>query len=132
MKKGLSFDDVCRLALTMPGTARSTSYGTPSLKVDGKFLGRIKEDGETMVLRMDIVSRDLVIKAQPKLFFITDHYRGYPAVLIRLGEVRENEMRELLDDAWRLTASPKRLRESAKPEGVARTATRARKSAKKK
>jgi hypothetical protein len=110
VKKGLTFDDVCRLALALPGSAKSTSYGTAALKVDGKLFARLKEDGDTLVLKMDIVSRDLVLKAQPKIFYLTDHYRDWPYVLVRLAEVRESQMRELLEDAWRLAAPPKRLR----------------------
>jgi hypothetical protein len=47
---------------------------------------------------------DLMLTAEPKLFFITDHYKGYPAILVRLGIVRERRMRELLEDAYRFVA----------------------------
>jgi hypothetical protein len=138
MKKGLSFDDVCRLGLCLPGAAKSTSYGTPALKVDGKLFARLKEDGETLVMKMDIVSRDLVLAAQPKIFFLTDHYRDWPYVLVRLAEVRESQMRELLEDSWRLAAPPKRLRAvsasrfaKSEQKGVAEARQKARKAAKK-
>jgi len=117
-KKGLTFDDVCRLGLALPGAAKSTSYGTAALKVDGKLFARLKEDGETLVLKMDIVSRDLVLNAQPKIFYLTDHYRDWPYVLVRLAEVRESQMRELLEDSWRLAAPPKRLRSAAESRVV--------------
>ena len=139
MKKGLTFDEVCRLGLALPGSAKSTSYGTAALKVDGKLFARLKEDGETLVMKMDIVSRDLVLKAQPKIFYLTDHYRDWPYVLVRLAEVRESQMRELLEDSWRLAAPPKRLRSAAESrpaeseqKGVAETRDKARKGAKKK
>lgn len=109
--KGLTFEDVCVIATKLPGTIRSTSYGTAALKVDGKFMARLKEDGESMVVRMDLVSRDLVIRAQPKVFFVTDHYRDYPAVLVRLAELTKTQAAELLEDAWRLVATKKRLAE---------------------
>jgi hypothetical protein len=110
-KKGVTFDEVCRLGLELPGVARGTSWGTAALKVDGKLFVRLKEDGETLVLKMDIVSRDLVIKAQPKIFFITDHYRDWPYVLVRMAELRTPRLRELLEDSWRLAAPKKRLGE---------------------
>jgi hypothetical protein len=97
------------LGLKLPGVAESTSYGTAALKVDGKMFARLKEDGETLVLKMDIVSRDLVVQAQPKIFFITDHYRAWPYVLVRLAEVRSDQMKELLEDSWRLAAPKKRI-----------------------
>lgn len=107
--KGVTFKTVCRLATALPGVEVSTSYGTAALKADGKFLARLKEDGETLVLRMDIVSRDLLLRAEPKLFYITDHYRDYPTVLIRLPQVTPARMTELLEDAWRLVAPRKRI-----------------------
>jgi hypothetical protein len=110
-KKGVTFADVAALGTKLPGVAESTSYGTVALKVDGKFMARLKEDGETLVVRMDIVSRDLVLKAQPKIFYITDHYRDYPTVLVRLSEVKRDQLSELLEDAWRLVASRKRIAE---------------------
>ncbi|PYP08591.1 MAG: hypothetical protein DMD56_12385, partial [Gemmatimonadetes bacterium] len=41
-------------------------------------------------------------------FFTTDHYRGYPTVLIRLARVRTADLRDILEQAWRRSA-PKRL-----------------------
>ena len=107
-KHGVSFNQVCALGLELPGVERTTSYGTPALTVKGALLARVKEDGETLVLRADMTSRDHMLRAQPDRFYITDHYREYPWVLLRLARVTEPEMRILLEDAWELVA-PKRL-----------------------
>ena len=109
--KGVTFEQVCALGSELPGVERGTSYGTAALKVDGKLVARLKEDGETLVVRMDFVSRDMLLKAQPKIFYITDHYRDWPTVLVRMAEVRTSQMRELLEDSWRLVAPKKRLAE---------------------
>lgn len=108
MARGVTFERCCELATALPGVVRDTSYGTPALKVAKKLIARLREDQETMVLRMDIVSRDLLLRAEPEAFFLEDHYRDYPYILVRLKKVRERELRELLEDAWRLSA-PKRL-----------------------
>jgi hypothetical protein len=104
MRRGVSFPEVSELAKALPGIIESTSYGTPALKIDGKLLARLKEDGETLVLRMDFVNRDLLLRAEPDLFFLTDHYLNYPSILLRLKEVTRKRMAELLEDAWRLVA----------------------------
>ncbi len=104
-KLGVSFEQVVALANELPGTVEATSYGTRSLKVDKTLFARLKEDGETLVLKMDLVSRDLVLVAQPNIFYLTDHYRDYPYVLVRLAAVNAARMRELLEDAWRLAAA---------------------------
>lgn len=104
----LTFDDVRQLALALPEVEEGKSYGTPAFKVRGKFLSRLKEDGETLVVRIDIDERDVLMAANPEAFYITDHYRGYPAMLVRMAAVDAEELRELLEEAWRLVA-PKRL-----------------------
>jgi hypothetical protein len=116
MRRGVSFPEVSELARALPGVIESTSYGTSALKVDGKLLARLKEDGETLVLRMDFVNRDLLLRAETDLFFLTDHYLNYPSILLRLKEVTRKRMAELLEDAWRLVA-PRRL---AGPSGAKR------------
>jgi len=99
-----AFEPVRRAVTGLPEVEESTSYGTPSLKVRGKFLTRLKEDGETIVLRVDFDNRDAMMRVQPDVFYITDHYRDYPAVLVRLKAVNRAQLSELLADAWRLVA----------------------------
>jgi len=48
------------------------------------------------------------MELEPKTFFTTDHYRGYPTVLVRLSSVGRERLRDILEQAWR-NAAPKRL-----------------------
>ena len=96
----MTFDDVRRLALLLPRVVEGTSYRTPAFRVGKKFLARLKEDGVTIALRMSFDDRDYLMRAKPKTFFITEHYRNYPAVLVRLGKIREAEMRDVLRRSW--------------------------------
>ena len=104
----ITYDTVRDMARQLPGVEESTSYGTPALKVRGKLFVHLKEDGETIVLRTDAFERSHLLQSAPHTFFITDHYRDYPWVLVRLPAVTRGQMRELLEDAWRRVA-PKRL-----------------------
>jgi hypothetical protein len=52
----LSFEDVRQMGLALPGVEEGTSYGTPALKVGKKLLARLKEDGETLVLKLGFES----------------------------------------------------------------------------
>jgi hypothetical protein len=99
---------VRRFALAFPGVEEGLSYGTPGFRVRGKFLARLWEDGETLVVKCGDDERDFRMKADPETFFTTDHYRGYPTVLVRLAKVTEVDLQEVLEQAWRLHA-PKRL-----------------------
>ena len=98
---------VRRLALALPGVEEGLSYGTPGFRVRGKFLARLWEDGETLVVKCGDDERDFRMKADPETFFITD-YRGYPTVLVRLPSVTTTDLRDVLEQAWRLHA-PRRL-----------------------
>jgi hypothetical protein len=99
---------VRRLALALPGVEEGLSYGTPGFRVRGKFLARMWEDGETLVIKCGDDERDFRMKADPETFFLTDHYRGYPTVLVRLARVGEDDLQAVLEEAWRRQA-PKRL-----------------------
>ncbi len=103
-----SFSRLQRAARHLREVEAGLSYGTPALKVKGKLFARLWEDGETLVLKVDYDSRDAMLKARPAAFFLTDHYRGYPAVLVRLAQVTDAQLRILLEDSWRFTA-PKKL-----------------------
>ena len=106
--RGLTFDDVAEMGARLPGLAEELSYRTRGLKVKGKLVARLKEDGETLVIRTSFFDRDQLMHTEPKTFFLTDHYHDYPYVLVSLPRVRHAQMAELLEDAWRRVA-PKRL-----------------------
>jgi hypothetical protein len=96
------------MALALPGVVEGTSYRTPAFRVAGRYFFRLREDGATLALRIDFDTREALLQANPKAFFITDHYRGYPAILVRLATVRRAELQAVLKQAWRQIA-PKRL-----------------------
>ena len=113
-KRGASWATFCKLATKLPGVTRGTSYGTPALHVRKKFLARLKEDGESVAIKIDFADRDVLLELDPAAFYLTDHYRPYPAMLIRLKEVPRDMLQPILDQAWRLQA-PKSLLAKAPP-----------------
>jgi hypothetical protein len=76
--------------------------------VRGKFLARLREDGETLVVKCGDEALEMWMQADPKAFFLTDHYRGYGVVLVRLPAVGPGALRDVLVGSWRRLA-PKRL-----------------------
>jgi hypothetical protein len=104
------FAVVRAIGATLPGVEESTSYGTPALKVRGKLLARLHDDGETLVLRTTPMDRDLLLRTWPKMFYLTDHYVDYPWVLVRLAVIGRKRLEEVIGDAWGRVA-PARLRQ---------------------
>lgn len=105
----MNWRQLCKLARELPEVVEGIWFRTPALKVRGKGFVRLKEDGQSVVFRLDSIDeQELLIEAQSDIYFITDHYRGYPAVLARLAALRAPECRLRLERAWRLKA-PKEL-----------------------
>lgn len=105
--KPTAFDNACEIARTLPGAEETTSYGTPAFKVKGKLFARFHQDGESLVVSVDFDEREEMMNADPEKFYITDHYRNYPWILVRLSKVRPDELRDLLLGSWR-RAAPKK------------------------
>ena len=58
--------------------------------------------------RASVEEQEFLIEMAPQIYYITDHYKGYPAVLARPAKLTRAEARGRLDKAWRLQA-PKSL-----------------------
>lgn len=104
----VTYETVREIALALPGVEEGPCYGTPGLRVRGKLIARLWEDGETLVLKVGFDAREMLMAANPETFYITDHYAGYPYVLVRLPKVAREQIEHLIEEAWRLNA-PKRL-----------------------
>jgi len=102
----------------LPAVEEGTWYRTPALKVGGKGFARVKDAG-TLVLMCALEEKELLLQAAPDIYFETDHYKGWPAVLVRLDRIGEAELALRLEHAWRRTA-PRRLlaaRDGVHPDG---------------
>ena len=106
--RGTTWRRLCAAAVGLPEVSEGTSYGTPALHVRKTLLARLREDGATVAVRIELLDRDVLLEADPKAFFLTDHYRAYPWVLLRLAEVHHGAAVELIEQAWR-TAAPAKL-----------------------
>ena len=100
----MTFDDVRQIALALDRVEESTSYGTPAFKVRGTLVARLREDGETLVVGMDFDQREEILAADPDTYYLTDHYRNYPWILVRLPRVHPDALRDLLRGAVRRVA----------------------------
>lgn len=102
---GLTYAQIKQIGLALPGVEESTSYGTPAPKVRGKLMLRLKEDLATVVLRTSWEAREQLMVLYPESFYITDHYRNHPWVLLRLSSTPAFSIEQMIVGAWRLVAS---------------------------
>jgi hypothetical protein len=104
----VTYATVRRMGLTFPNVEESTSYGTPALKVRGKLFARLREDPDSLVLKMPFDTREELMAADPETYYITDHYRDYEWMLVRLSKVHADALHELLQIAYRAASLSKR------------------------
>jgi hypothetical protein len=120
----MTWEEVVACGRKLPDVEEGACYGTPALRVRGRFLARLREDGETLAIRCDPDERPFLVEKHAELF-VTPHYQDYPIgsdaegvmpleaaspslTLIALPAADPELVRELVEDAWAERA-PKRL-----------------------
>jgi hypothetical protein len=108
----VTFETVRKIGLTLPGVEASTAYGSPALKINGKIMAcmAINKSAETgsLMIRLNNDDRDELIAAAPDIYYVTDHYEPYNAMLVRLSRVNADVLRDLLGMAHKfVTRNPK-------------------------
>ena len=104
------WDEAVAFALALPGTALSTSYGRPAGKVNGKaFLYPGREKG-SFAAASPLGEKELLIETDPDTFWESDHYRGWPAVLVRYDSADPERVRQVITRAW-WDKAPRALRQ---------------------
>lgn len=103
-------DDVRRIALSLPEVTERPWHGTPGWRVKDRSFLRIRSEAEgaLVVFVADLEEKEALLASDPKKFFTTSHYDGYPTVLVHLPAVGQDELTELIADSWRMKA-PKRV-----------------------
>lgn len=101
-------------AMELPEVTESTSYGSASLKVRDKNFASVKAPG-TMVLHCPQEQKELLLEMAPDIYWETDHYKGWPGLLVRLEVISDEELALRLADAWQFRA-PKKLAQSYSPK----------------
>ena len=98
-----AWSDVVRLASALDGVEEGTSYRTPALRTRKKLICRLKEDGESLMVRVvDLEDKAALLREHPDVLFTTGHYDDHASVLVRLPDVDESLLSELIEDAWKL------------------------------
>ena len=87
-------------ALALPETEESTSYGRPAVRVRGKaFVYPGREPG-SFAVASPLEEKEFLMETDPDTFWETDHYRGWPAVLVRFGSRDRQRIEMVIRRAW--------------------------------
>lgn len=139
-----NWSQVSRLALALPGVEESLTkeglrqwrvgkkllaWERPLRKSDRAALGEGAPGGDILaVFVADLETKDLLVQNRPEIYFTTPHFRGYAAVLVRLGQIRANELAALVTEGHALRAQkPRRAATAKKVASKVAPATKTRK-----
>ena len=117
-------NDVRRIALTLPETSEDEGHFAFSVPNRGKLKGfawvwmervhpkkaRVPNPGVLAVRVRDEQEKVMLLATEPDKFFTEPHYNGFPAILVRLEAVNEEDLKWLLEHAWRCMAPPALLK----------------------
>ena len=106
--KRTPFDAAIAIGRTLPDVEVTTTWGASALKVRGKMFACVainkSAEPNSMVVRMDMAQRDLLVEEDPATYYLTDHYVDYPCVLVRLSRVTPDSLRDLIRGAHRFVS----------------------------
>jgi hypothetical protein len=120
-------EDVRRIALSLPGVREAEDRFAFTVEREGRQKGfawvwmervdprqpRVPNPDVLAVRVRDEADKAMLVAGDPERFFTEPHYRGFPAVLVRLRAVSVAQLRTLLADAWACQAQvlhPRRAR----------------------
>jgi hypothetical protein len=102
------FARVRQIGLRLPGVEATTRYdGSPRLVLGGCFVAGLAQhesaEPDTLVVRADLAEREWLLADAPDTYYLTDYYRKYPLVLVRLSRIDSEALHEVLAISRRLT-----------------------------
>ena len=122
------FEMVRAVGLALPDVEATARYdGSPVLKVGGIFMAGLathsSAEPDTLVVRYGLEEREWLMEDAPETYYLTDYYRRYPLVLVRLSRIGPDALRDVLSVSWRLTSTKvrNRGRSQRRPENAAVT-----------
>lgn len=104
------FNEVRAIALSFPGVEEYLAFGRPTYRVRERLVACItKIDPDTLCLKVpDQLEREFLLATKPNIYYLTEQYANFGALLIRIPQASPAELHNLFEDAWRTLAS-KRL-----------------------
>jgi hypothetical protein len=100
-----------KIALSLPEAAERETWGHPTFRVRDKMFAAMSEDGRSASIKATRPAQAALIGSAPDVYFKPAYVGVHGWVGVNLALVDKQELRELVIEAWLMTA-PKRLARS--------------------
>jgi hypothetical protein len=111
-------DDVRTIASSLPGTVEGEERFAFSVMIKGKPKGflwtwaerihpkkpKVINEGVIAIVVPNLQAKEMILTSNPAIYFTEDHYNGFSAVLVRLEAISVEELRPLIEEAWKCKA----------------------------
>lgn len=115
----IDLNTVRRIGLALPDVEESTAYGSFALKLHGKLVACVpthkSAEPDSLMIRVDFEQRAELLEEAPKTYYLKDHYRNYPSVLVRLGQIQPDALRDLLRSACQFVRASAKMTRPRRP-----------------
>jgi hypothetical protein len=100
----IDFDTVKNIGLSLPDVEVGTAYGAPALRLRGKLMACLpthrSAEPNSLAVRIEFDKRSVLIASVPNTYYLKEHYRNHPVVLVRMSRIGLDELRNLLKMSW--------------------------------
>lgn len=108
-------DEMFAYALSRPGAEDSTLHGGRCIRMRGHWIVNDNADTTALALALDRETVAFLMATEPRTYFQTPHFEGWPAVLVHYDVADDDRLREQIDKAWARRAT----KAQRKAQGVA-------------
>lgn len=113
-RQKITFDTVRKIGLALPDVEDGTAYGSPALKVRGNLMAVIptnkSAEPNSVAIRIPFEQRDELLAAEPDVYYVKPHYEDYAVVLVRMGKVHIDALRDLLKMSWEFVSKKAKVK----------------------
>src|SRR5262245_4110295 len=100
----MNFKVALSIGLKLPDVVDASGTRGMALKVRKQLMAckaiHKSAEPDSLMVRIGLGSRKALLKQDPETYYLTDHYKPYPAILVRLSRINRTALRELLTESW--------------------------------
>lgn len=98
------------IALSLPGTQERETWGDATFRVRNKIFVILRTDGTRASIKAARDEQHALVAENPGAYYLPEYVAQHGWVGVRVSRARTDEIRELVIEAWRMTAAKRAVR----------------------